>query len=293
MSEAATRLAAESVVHGAVLLVDDDVEMLAGLSRLLQHQGVTVYQASTGSAAARSALAHRPEVVVLDNRLGNSGEMTGIDVIEALHAQSFYPTWILYSGFMEIDVAVEAGRHHPFRVVSLPAPELDTTVIEALRATQRGEAGGWPLLPVRPSSTSPPTSAAVGADWILKACDSEGDLRNFAEWAHVTGVSGRRMRDLYKQMNLDPQHVKWFMRMFRALARARGYLEDAVAELIVGDPRTLKHVSDDAGLNVRPAVRVPLEQFLRTQKFVPYEHSLMTALRSLIATRSLPTIFKP
>ena len=69
MSEAADRFAAEAGVHGAVLIVDDDPATLSGLSLLLQSRGVTIYEASTGAGAVRSALAHRPDVVVLDNRL--------------------------------------------------------------------------------------------------------------------------------------------------------------------------------------------------------------------------------
>lgn len=101
------------------------------------------------------------------------------------------------------------------------------------------------------------------------------------------------MRELFKQMALDPQRVKWFMRVFRALAKTRGHVENAVAELTVGDPRTLKHVRDDAGLNLPSLVRIPLEQFLRTQRFVPIDHSVLTALQSIIATRNLPESLKP
>src|SRR5688572_1405143 len=127
MSDAADRSSAEADVHGAVLIVDDHPATLSGLSLLLRHRGVTIYEASTGAGAVRSALAHHPDVLVLDNRLGNPEEMTGIDVIDALHAQSFYPTWILYSGFMDIELAAAAGRRNVFSVIRLPSLELDTT----------------------------------------------------------------------------------------------------------------------------------------------------------------------
>jgi CheY-like chemotaxis protein len=265
---------------------------LSSLSLLLRHRGVTVYEASTGSGAVRSALAHRPDVLVLDNRLGNPEDMTGIDVIDALHAQSFYPTWILYSGFMEFEIAADAGRRNVFSVIQLGSPSVDDAVMEALTATRRGQAGGWPSLPVGTPPTSP-TNPTKGAAWILVACDAPVDLTNFPEWASFAATSERRMRDLFKQLALDPQQVKCFMRVFRALAITRGHMGDAIAELSVADARTLKHLIDESGLSLRSVVRIPLEQFLRSQRFVPIDHAVLTALRSLIAIRSRAGLFKP
>jgi CheY-like chemotaxis protein len=293
MSEAADRRAAETGAHGAVLIVDDDRATLSGLSLLLQHRGITIYEASTGVGAVRSALAHRPDVLVLDNRLGSPEDMTGIDVIDALHAQSFFPTWILYSGLMNFELAADAGRRHVFSVIGLPSTEIDDAVMEALTATRRGEAGGWPLLPVGPLTGAPETNAGRGARWILAACDSPDDLPSFPAWAGFVDASDGRMRDLYKQMRLDPHQVKSFTRCFRALTRACGHVENAVAELTVGDARTLAHLQHEAGLNRPPAaVRIPLEQFLRTQTFVPADHALLTTMRSLIATRNLSAFLK-
>ena len=240
----------------------------------------------------RSALAHRPDVLVLDNRLGSPEDMTGIGVIDALHAQAFYPTWILYSGFMDFELAANAGRRHVFSVIGLPSTEIDTAVMEALTATRRGQAGGWPVLPVGPLPGASETNAGRGARWILVACDSTDDLPSFPSWAGWVDASEGRLRDLYKQMRLEPHQVKSFMRWFRALTRTRGHVENAVAELTVGDARTLTHLREEAGLNQPTAVRIPLEQFLRTQTFVPADHALITTMRSLMATRSLRSFFK-
>jgi CheY-like chemotaxis protein len=292
VSDAAARLAAEAGVHGVVLIVDDDPTMLSGLSLLLQHRGVTIYQASTGPGAVRAALAHRPDVLVLDNRLGHPEEMTGIGVIDALHAQFFYPTWILYSGFMDIDLAAAAGRRNVFSVIRLPSLDLDTAVIDALMATHRGQTGGWPVLPVGPMPPLPHRNTAKGAAWILQPCDSLEDLPTWAAWASSVNATERPMRDLYKQLGLQPEHVKSFMRVFRALARAGGHLENAVGEMTVGDFRTLQRLRNDAGLSDPTLTRVSLEQFLRIQTFIPIDHSVLTTLRSLIATRNLPELFK-
>lgn len=291
MSKAAGRPATKAGILGTVLIADDDSGALSSFSRLLQHCGVTTYEASTGEGAVASALAHRPDVVVLDNRLGSREDMTGIDVIDALHAQSFYPTWILYSGFMDVHLAADAGRRQVFSVIELPSTEIDTAVMEALIATRRGDAGGWPLLPVGPLTGVSETNAGRGAGWILAACDSADDLASFSAWASCVDASEGRMRDLYRQMKLDPHQVKSFMRWFRALTRACGHVENAVAELTVGDARTLKRLRDEGGLVHTVTIRIPLEQFLRTQTFVPADHALMTAMQSLIATRILRASF--
>lgn len=292
MSGAAHEIVVDAAPHGSVLVVDDDPRALWSFSQLLQLRGVTVYEASTGEGAVRSALAHRPDVMVLDNRLGKPGEMTGIDVIDALHSQSFYPTWILYSGFMELDLAADAGRRDVFRVVQLPSTDVENVVIEALTATREGQAAGWPILPVRQLTTSPNTNAGAGAGWILRTCDSLDDLASFRAWANFVNSNERRMRDVYSQLGLDPQLVKAFMRWFRAMARAHGDVESAIAEMTVGDPRTLKRLRDEAGLSHSSRLRVSLEQFLRTQTFVPVDHVLVKTLKSLTAMQNLPEFLK-
>jgi hypothetical protein len=245
-----------------------------------------------GEGAVLSAIAHRPDLLVLDNRLGKPGEMTGIDVIDALHARSFYPTWILYSGFMELDLAVDAVRRDVFRVVQLPSIDLEIVVMKALTAVREGRAGGWPILPVRELPTSPHTNAWTGAEWILFTCDSLDDLPSFPAWASFVNTNERRMRDLYEQLGPAPQHVKSFMRWFRALARADGHVQNAIAEMTVGDPRTLKRLRDEAGLSRSGARAISLEQFLRTQTFIAVDHILVKTLRSLAATRNLPEFLK-
>jgi CheY-like chemotaxis protein len=291
MSEAANGLAAEVGSQGTVLLVDDDPVARSSFSQLLQCRGVTTFDASTGEGAVLSALAHRPDVMVLDNRLGKPGDMTGIDVIDALHAQSFYPTWILYSGFMELDLAVDAGRRDVFCVVQLPSIDIETPVMKALAAAREGQVSGWPFLPVGQLPLSPHTTAVKGAGWILLACDSLDDLPSFPAWASFVNTNERRMRDLYEQLRLEPHHVKSFMRWFRALARASGDAENAIAEMIVGDPRTLKRLRDEAGLSSSEK-RMSLEQFLRSQTFLPVDHVLSKTLRSLTTSRNMPDLLK-
>jgi hypothetical protein len=165
--------------------------------------------------------------------------------------------------------------------------------MKALAAAREGTSGGWPiLLPVSHLPTSPHTNAGTAAGWILITCDSSDDLASFPAWAAFVNTNERRMRDVYDQLGLDPKHVKSFMRWFRAMARARGHVASAIAEMTVGDPRTLKKLRNDAGLSHWSGVRISLEQFLRTQTLVPVGHTLVKTLKSLTAVRNLPEFLR-
>lgn len=277
---------------GTVLIVDDDPATVSSISTKLRCGGLTMFEAYTGKGAVTSALEHRPDVLVLDYRLGVH-EMTALDVIDTLRARLFYPTWILYSQYMSFDLAVDAGRRNAFKALVLALSDIEAEVMRALIATREGKTGGWPPLPVGPMPVIPHANAAKGAAWILVACDSNDDLRSFSAWATFADASERRMRDVFEQMALDSVNVRTFMRLFRALARARGHVGNAVAEMDVGDARTLKRMLDKAGLNAPPGARIALEYFLRVQTLVPFDHSVVESLRSLCAMRNLPGLSKP
>jgi len=57
---------AEGEVHGPVLLVDDDVDILDGLSELLKLSGFEVVTARNGAEALAHARERRPCMVLLD-----------------------------------------------------------------------------------------------------------------------------------------------------------------------------------------------------------------------------------
>jgi DNA-binding response OmpR family regulator len=52
-------------------LVDDDARFLESVSALLELEGIEVYAASTGAQAVRRAGELRPDLVLLDLRLGS------------------------------------------------------------------------------------------------------------------------------------------------------------------------------------------------------------------------------
>jgi CheY-like chemotaxis protein len=69
----------------SVLLVDDNTTHQYSLGRHLEHFGLTVYHARTGSEALELMTLHRPDVVLLDINLP---DMSGFEVCTKLRAAS-------------------------------------------------------------------------------------------------------------------------------------------------------------------------------------------------------------
>jgi DNA-binding response OmpR family regulator len=65
------------------LLVDDDARFLESARALLELEGIEVYAASTGAQAVRRAGELRPDLVLLDLRLGSE---SGVEVARKLQA---------------------------------------------------------------------------------------------------------------------------------------------------------------------------------------------------------------
>ncbi len=68
-----------------ILVVDDNLDALQGLKRLLERLGHEIYTAPDGPSALAEARAHRPGVVILD--IGLPG-MSGYDVADTLRREA-------------------------------------------------------------------------------------------------------------------------------------------------------------------------------------------------------------
>ena len=73
-----------------ILIVEDDAVLVAELQETLTQWGYEVIGlAATGKTAVESALAHKPDVILMDIRL--RGAMTGIQAVEQIHQQLDIP----------------------------------------------------------------------------------------------------------------------------------------------------------------------------------------------------------
>ncbi len=91
-----------------ILIADDDPQILRALRITLSARGYEVLTATNGREALDEAIAHHPDLVVLD--LGMPG-LTGIEVIEALRGWSSIPILVVSGrtdSFDKVD-ALDAG----------------------------------------------------------------------------------------------------------------------------------------------------------------------------------------
>jgi len=114
-----------------VLFVDDEVNILKALQRLLRHEDLEVLCAAR-AAEALDLLDRTPaQVVVTDQRMP---EMTGVDLLSAIRERHPDMVRMMLTGFTEMNVAVEAiNRGEIYRLITKPwnDDELKATIRQA------------------------------------------------------------------------------------------------------------------------------------------------------------------
>ncbi len=115
-----------------VLLVDDEVNILKSLARLLRRESVRVFTAAN-AAEARTVLERESiQVVVSDQRIPG---MSGVALLSEIRERWPQVIRILLTGYTEMDVAIEAiNRCEVFRLLTKPweDEELLATIRQAL-----------------------------------------------------------------------------------------------------------------------------------------------------------------
>ena len=96
-----------SIGDGKILLVDDDQDLLSSLRDFLEPEGYEVAVASDAEGARRMAEAFRPDIAVLDVKLGATN---GIDLIPKLKAGLPDLACVVMTGFADTEIAVRALR---------------------------------------------------------------------------------------------------------------------------------------------------------------------------------------
>jgi putative nucleotidyltransferase with HDIG domain len=115
----------------SVLFVDDEVNILKALQRLLRSEDMNVVTASRGQEALEILDRTPVQVVVTDQRMP---EMSGVDLLSSIRER--YPDIVrmMLTGFTEMDVAVDAiNRGQIYRLITKPwnDDDLRTTIRQA------------------------------------------------------------------------------------------------------------------------------------------------------------------
>ncbi len=110
---------------GAVLVIDDEVDLLQSYERILRRLGYDVVTAACGETGLSIAQAKDVALVVVDLRLP---DMDGLDVVRAIRAGPDPPPVIVITGFASAatrHAALRAGAagylSKPFSVLALTA----------------------------------------------------------------------------------------------------------------------------------------------------------------------------
>ncbi|MEE8509199.1 MAG: HD domain-containing phosphohydrolase [Myxococcota bacterium] len=110
-----------------VLFVDDEINILKAIQRLLRHEDMNVLCASSGNEALELLDQKPAQVVVTDQRMPT---MCGVDLLSAVRERWPDVVRMMLTGYTEMDIAVEAiNRGEIYRLITKPWQDDD------LRAT--------------------------------------------------------------------------------------------------------------------------------------------------------------
>ena len=131
--------------RGAVLLVDDDKDLLQLIAMRLSASGYAVTAVESGEAALGALAVSRPQVVVTDLRMSG---MDGMALFDAVHRDSPSLPVVILTAHGTIPEAVSATRRGVFSFLTKPfEPKvLLDTVAEAMRLSSppaSGELEAW------------------------------------------------------------------------------------------------------------------------------------------------------
>ncbi len=116
----------------SILLADDNRAWRLDAARWLEESGYIVVDAETGREAVEKALAHPPDVSVLDMYMP---DMTGLDILRLWRSEGLQAPCILVSGEADQEIRLKALEEGVFSFLQKPVPSdlLKFTVERAIR----------------------------------------------------------------------------------------------------------------------------------------------------------------
>ncbi|MBK7947474.1 MAG: response regulator [Deltaproteobacteria bacterium] len=114
-----------------VLFVDDEVNILKALQRLLRHEPIQVLAASTPADAFDLIDRYEPQVVVSDQRMP---QMSGVDFLSSVRDRHGDVVRMMLTGYTDMTIAVEAiNKGEIYRLITKPwnDDELKATLRQA------------------------------------------------------------------------------------------------------------------------------------------------------------------
>jgi len=120
-----------------VLIVEDEDDIRAMISGILEDEGYEVREAATSQEALEAVKTRKPNLVVLDVWLKGS-EMDGIELLDALKGRHSNLPVIVISGHGTVETAVSAIRKGAFNYIVKPF-KAEKLIITAARALENAQ----------------------------------------------------------------------------------------------------------------------------------------------------------
>ena len=119
-----------------VVIIDDEASILELMSKFIRGLGHEVTACQTGTEGVAVVRSSRPEVVIVDLRIG---DMNGLDIIRICAAEVSEAAVIMVTGHGSVETAVEAMRLGAYDYLTKP---FDTKELLARVAVRLRDATG-------------------------------------------------------------------------------------------------------------------------------------------------------
>jgi len=253
-------------------------------------RSVPARTAASGAEAAALLADFEFGLIVIDLQLP---DVDGIELIETVRRATAAPV-ILISGCITIPAAVQAMKLGAIDVIEKPI-DLDRFLDVAAAALRSPVPPGGlePLPPIAPpggatSLDHPSSLAARWASYVVKACESDKDLKTLAAWAAFVGLSYSSLCECCRLIRVRPHDARDLARALRAVVKASVYRCDPEVLFDVSDRRTLQTLMRRAGLDRMVGdPRSAIEHMVTRQQFVPLDNAGMRVVRELLKCPSL------
>jgi DNA-binding response OmpR family regulator len=273
----------------------DTADSLAGAFRSLPLEIRRACDAAEALSAIRSMQFH---LLMLDSTLPG---IKNLEFVRLMRAEDRLPPFILFGNSVTLSLAVEAMRLGAMDVLTTPFDlgQLYEAVCRVLWARLVKDAAQAPCTTV---STEYPignasqvamerrrvTIAERLAVYIVNMISCEEDPKTTSDWSKHVHASSSTIRECCRLVHVKPLNARDLGRVIRAVYRSGAiWLPELVLDC--SDVRTLKKMMDCAGLSAQRGIATPSAlEVLQRQKWIPQDHSLITAVDSLL--RQMPVM---
>jgi CheY-like chemotaxis protein len=260
----------------SVLVVDGDHSVVDVFTRTISALGIQVVSALDGRRAL--TVAHRGafNLWLLEIKLP---DLHGLDVVRELRSEGFKTPFIVVSGSVTIQTAVEATKLGAWGVLEKPVR------LDDLRRMVRCAVASTLL--DRLVIAEPRSPSERWCNFVIGLMIAEHDLKTDTMWAKHVGVSLSTLRGCCRNVNVKVEDARNFGRALRAIYRSGDWWTPETV-LDIEDARTLKKFEERSGmrrgLNGRERqMRTPaIHDFLERQEWLPQDNPVLLNLRTLL-----------